>query len=655
MLIHTSQGKSLMTQNDACLRPLAEQYPTVDAALGELARLATELTRPKQTVHVISDVHGEDGKLRHILNNASGTLRPIIENLFAGRLAAVELEDFITLIFYPRETMDRIEPTLADRAAREGFCQRIVGQLLDLIHVLARRRCGSRLTSIVPAAFRGLLQDLLGQPNDVANSEAVRQAVNLLVRHGLAFSFIRQTVRVVRDLAIDEVVLAGDCWDRGPRGDRVVERLRKQPNVVFTWGNHDAAWLGAALGHDALMAHVLRISLRYRRLSQLEEGYGINLQPLEVLARTVYGDDPAATFLPRNTGLRETVNMARMQKAAAVMQFKLEGQMLERRTDWQLAHRRLLHQIDRAAGTIIIDGVTRTLKDTHLPTIDPAHPYELSPEEQVCLSRVKASFLSSQMLRKHMRFLVGRGTMWLNRDDHLIFHGCVPVDARGEFLPLTVDGRELRGRALFEALERVVVRAMESRHLADLDWLWYLWCGPLSPLFGKDKIATFEIDLVNEKETHKETKNPYFQLLHDVGFCERILTEFGADPKRGIIVNGHIPVQIDKGEEPIKRSRKAITIDGAFSAAYGDHGYTLVLEPEQTILAKHHHFESVEMAVKEHVDIIPEIMPIHRWEPARRVTDTEQGDAIRSQMALLEQLVEAYRSNRLRQQVDLGD
>jgi fructose-1,6-bisphosphatase-3 len=245
--------------------------------------------------------------------------------------------------------------------------------------------------------------------------------------------------------------------------------------------------------------------------------------------------------------------------------------------------------------------------------------------------------------------------MWLKRDDHLIFHGCVPVDEQGEFLSLAVEGKPYRGRELFEALDRVVVRALEQRAVADLDWLWYLWCGPRSPLFGKDKIATLEMDLVNEKATHEETKNPYFQLLHDASFCERILTEFGADPKRGIIVNGHVPVKIDEGEQPLKRSGKAITIDGAFSQAYGDHGYTLVLEPERTFLAKHHHFESVEAAVRDGIDIIPEIMEVRNWETIRRTGDTERGEEIRGQMALLEQLVAAYRGHDLRQREEFEE
>jgi len=472
--------------------------------------------------------------------------------------------------------------------------------------------------------------------------------LDVLIRHDRALHLIRLAVRVVRDLAIEEVIVAGDCFDRGPRGDRIIEHLRHQPNVAFTWGNHDAVWLGACLGQEALIAHVLRLSLRYRRLSQLEEGYGITLQPLEHLVRTVYADDPAECFKTRGTGLREDLTMARMHKAAAILQFKLEGQTIARNPHWNLEHRRLLHRIDHTAGTIEIDGAVWPLRDRHFPTIDPAHPYELSAEERRCMDRLRQSFLTSRPLWEHMRFLVEHGSMYLIRDRHLIFHGCVAVDDSGEFLRFSVDGEPLRGRALFEALTRAVIRAFDNPTDPDRDLFWYLWSGPLSPLFGKDRITTLERDLVADKTTHKETKNPYFKLIHEVSFCERVLAEFGVDPREGLIVNGHVPVHIEEGESPLKRSGKAITIDGAFSEAYGDHGFTLVIESERTFLAKHHHFDSVEAAVRDGIDIIPEISVVREWNPPRRVGDTERGVEVRAETALLENLVAAYRANVLR-------
>jgi fructose-1,6-bisphosphatase-3 len=637
-----------LDQEMAVLHALARQFPTAEAAVAEVARLSAELTLPKGAVHVISDVHGEYAKLRHVINNASGTLRPLVERLFAGRLTPPQLQEFLTLIFYPRETLERLESTTSTAEDRRSFCRRVLRNLFEVIHTLGRRYSLRHTTGLLPADYRELLGDLLHEPSAERGPDYFDTLIDALLRHGRALQLIHLTVRVVRNLAIEELVIAGDCWDRGPRGDQVVDYLLRQPNVSFVWGNHDAAWIGACLGQDALIAHVLRISLRYRRLSQLEEGYGITLQPLEHLVRAVYDGDPAECFRPHGSGLRELVTMARMQKAAAVLQFKLEGQTIARHPEWGMEHRRLLHCLDPQAGTIEVDGVVYPLRDRHFPTIDMADPYALSAEEQACLGRLRQSFLRSRKLWEHVHFLIAHGSMYLCRDDHLIFHGCVPVDGHGAFLPLDVDGRPRRGRELFDALGQVVVRAPNHRTEPDLDLLWYLWCGPRSPLFGKDRITTLENDLIADPATHVEKKDPYFQLIHEPAFCERVLAEFGADPGRGLIVNGHVPVKIEQGESPLKRSGKAITIDGAFSAAYGDHGFTLVLEAEQTVLARHHHFESVEAAVRDGVDIIPAVTVVRRWEPPRRVADTERGGELRGTIALLERLVGAYQTNQLR-------
>jgi fructose-1,6-bisphosphatase-3 len=635
-------------QEQATLRALARLFPNVDAAVAEIARLSAELALPTGTIHVISDVHGDDVKLRHVINNASGTLRPFVEQLFAERLPPAEVQQLLTLIFYPRETVERIAPTLRSVEEQRALCRTILGRLFEVLRPLALRFSVPRVVSVLPPDYGDLLRELLVKPTAEWGTDYVAALVDALLRHGRAFALVRLTVRLIRNLAIDELIIAGDCWDRGARGDRVVDYIRRQPNVAFTWGNHDAAWLGAALGQEALIAHVLRISTRYRRLSQIEEGYGITVQPLEHLVREVYADDLAECFVPKGTGLRPVLQMARLQKAAAIMQYKLEGQTIQRNPSFDMDHRRLLHRIDRTAGTITIDGRARPLRDTCFPTIDPAAPYELSAAERTCMDRLRQSFLASQKLWEHMRYLADCGAMYLKRDDHLIFHGCVPVDEHGEFLSLEVDDQPRRGRGLFDALERVILRSLDRPSDPDRDLLWYLWCGARSPVFGKDRITTLENDLVADPATHVETKNPYFHLIHDAAFCDRILKEFDVDPQRGLIVNGHVPVKIDKGESPLKRSGKAVTIDGAFSAAYGDHGYTLVLEPGQTVLAKHHHFESVAAAVRDGVDIIPQTEVLRRWQPPRRVGDTERGAALRGQIALLERLVEAYRNNELR-------
>ena len=347
--------------------------------------------------------------------------------------------------------------------------------------------------------------------------------------------------------------------------------------------------------------------------------------------------------------MREKSVMARMQKAAAVMQFKLEGQMIARHPEWQMEHRRLLHRMNRETGTIQVDGVSYPILDVNFPTIDPDNPYELTSEERFCLERIRSSFMASQKLWNQIRWMVSHGRMHLRREEHLIFHGCVPVDQHGEFLPMMVGGQSYAGKALFDAIERFVYRLFEGPAPEELDLLWYLWSGPHSPLFGKDRITTLERDLISDKQTHTETKNPYFRLIHEPWFCDKILSEFGVDPTQGLIVNGHVPVEVEKGESPLKKSGKAITIDGAFSEAYGDHGFTLVLEPHRTFLAKHHHFESVEAAINKGADIIPSITVVREWEKPKRVADSQRGRYLRQVIKLLEELIEAYRSNDLPQ------
>lgn len=632
----------------AVLKLMGQQFPNIDAALSRIAILSTRLTEPKGTVHILSDVHGEYKKLRHVINNASGMLRPLVESRLTAKVSPEELQELLRLIFYPREMFELKEKEFTEPAERRSFCRRVLFCLLDIIRTLARHQSPAVAARMYPSRYRDLFLDLVADSREEPNLESIAAVVDSFDRHDRAFYLLRLSVHLLRDLAINELIIAGDFWDRGPRGDKVMDYLMAQPNCILVWGNHDAAWMGACLGQQALVAHVTRISLRYGRLAQLEEGYGIPLVPLEQLVKEVYNDDPAECFVPRKSSeLGNTQLIARMQKAAAVIQFKLDGQTIARNPEFAMDHRRLLHQIDKKAGTVTIDGKTYPLRDTNLPTLDPENPYELSPEEKECIERLTASFVGSQKLWQHMRWMISRGKMYLIRDRHLIFHGCVPVDANGDYQPFPIDGTEWKGKPLFDAMERVFARALYQTTQKDCDLLWYFWQGARSPLFGKDRICTFENDLVADKETHKESKNAYFNLIHEVPFCDKILAEFGVAREFGLIVNGHVPVKIDDGENPIKRSRKAITIDGAFSEAYGDHGYTLGLEPRRTFLAEHHHFDSVQAAVKEGVDIIPQITNVIEFPETRLVVDTEEGDAIRQEIHLLEELITAYNQNSL--------
>jgi fructose-1,6-bisphosphatase-3 len=632
------------------LHALSRRFPTIDAVLAEIGNLGAVLTLPKGTVHVVSDVHGEHKKLKHIINNASGSLRPLVERITGGRLAPDELRELLSIIYYPRETY--AQKRFADEGSRQRFLLRILALEIDVIRELSRRYTLRHVERVLPPAMAGILRELLSA-RDVEGREAfLASLVEPFLEHAREIELLRATAHVVRNLSVFELIVAGDLGDRGPRLDKVIDFLMHQPEVTVVWGNHDASWLGACLGHEALIATVCRLSLRYRRVAQLEEGYGIPMEPVEKLARTHYSDDPAALFPVKGEGLRDPLLMARMQKAMAILQFKLEGQLCQRHPEYDLMHRCLLHRIDPEKGTVTIDGEVYAMLDMRLPTVDfRGDPYALVPEERACIDHLKQSFLHSPLLWQHMTWVARQGTMVVRRDRALIFHGCVPVDERGAMLALPVDGEPRGGQALFDALLRKIQRAVRGRAPDDVDMLWYLWTGPLSPLFGKDRMATFETYFIADKETHKETKNPYFRLIHDAAFCTRICREFGVDEAKGLIVNGHVPVKLEKGESPVKDSRRAVTIDGAFSEAYGDKGYTLILDAARTFLAQHHHFESVEDAVEEGADIIPVISDIEVFAAPRKVADTEKGEEIRQEIAVLEELIQAYKDNVITEQL----
>jgi fructose-1,6-bisphosphatase-3 len=635
----------------AAMEALAERFPTIGRAQAEIAALQASLLLPRPVVHVLSDVHGEYGKLRHVLNNVSGQLRPLVEQTFAGRLTEPEINDLLSLLYYPQEAMDHFGIARYTPGQRTAWALTTLRCQFEIVRALAvpyRRR---RVRKTFPAEQAELFQELLAEPISGRPAGYLPTLVASLADHETARDTIRAASHVVRNLAVAEIIVAGDMGDRGPRIDGVLDYLQRQPDVAFTWGNHDVSWMGACLGSEACIATVLRFSVRYDRLDQLEEGFGIPLAPLEKLAREVYGDDPAENFAVHGRGLRDPLPLAQMQKAIAVMEFKCVGQAIRRHPEWNLDHRVLLNFVDKVAGTVAIDGTVYPLQDTHLPTLDPADPLALSPQEQECMTQLRDAFIRSPRLWEQMTFLVRHGTMVLRRDDCLIFHACVPTDAAGTFLTLPFEGVERKGRVLFNAITLFIRRAFRrgAGHVgADGDWFWYLWAGPRSPLFGKDRIATFESYFIADKRTHVETKNPYFEQIHDAGFCRRILREFGAD-ENGMIVNGHVPVKIAEGEPPVKRGGNAVTIDGAFSEAYGDRGYTLLLTPEGLTLAEHAHFDSIEQVLVAGADMLPHTHEIRTYPRPRLLADTEDGAEMRQSIALLEALVLAYQEGEIRQ------
>lgn len=627
----------------ANLRTLAGQFQTADAAIAEAAVLRAMLGLPRGVVHVISDIHGEDAKLRHVINNASGALRQLVDQVLGERLTAQEKARFLAVLYYPREAINAFSQEIVASGERVEWVYRTLSLQFEIVRALRVTYRRDRLVKLIPLMFRELFLDLASG----LRPEYVKDMIAGLAHHDRDWAAVRAGARLIRNLSCDELLVIGDLGDRGPRIDRVIDTLMRQPRCNILWGNHDVIWLGASLGHEACLLTTLRFSARYRQAAQLEEGYGILTTPLEQLVREVYADDPAEKFKPKGTGHREPLMVARMQKALAIMQFKSEGQLIARHPDWNLDHRRLLHRIRFENGKAIsvnIDGVDHPMLDSHLPTIDPADPYAFSPAERACLDRLKESFTRSMKLREHMEWMVRRGGMWTTRDEVLMFHACVPVNKDGSLQYLNVDGRDVAGRELMDALGSVVRRTVRKRWFGlddDADWLWYLWCGPKSPLFGKDKMTTFETHFVADKDAHKEPKNAYFDLMHDAAFINRIGAMFNCNDNV-LVVNGHVPVKAEKGEDPVKRGGNAITIDGAFSQAYGDRGYTLVIKPDRIDLAEHAPFTGVADVVRNGADIVPKITTIRKEPLPRTIARTQEGAMLQRRIDDLDALVRAY-------------
>ncbi len=644
---------SVKAMSEVCaptLSLLARQFPTSSEVMAEISRLQAKLTLPKGRIHVISDVHGDDRKLRHVVNNASGGLNNLVNEVFGDELNEEEKGILLAFLYYPVEKMRTYGERLQNREWRLGKTKRLLRLQFRLVRNLAKTVTKEELSGLMKDEFRVLYIALLDEVSFERAPGYVDSMIEALGDYDQDIIALHEASRLVRNLVVSEVVVAGDLFDRGERGDRVIHYLRNQPKVSFTWGNHDITWMGATLGSEVLIATVLRISLRYLRLWQLEEGYGILLSPLARLAKTVYGDDAAACFYPkRESDFMDEDLVAKMHKAVAILEFKLAKPVIDRHPEWEMENRNHLHLIDFEKGTITLNGQVHELRDSHFPTVDPDDPYALSAEEQICVRRLKESFVSSPRLWEHMLFVVKQGGLSLRRDEALIFHACVPTNEDGTFREVNVAGKKLRAGKLFSELEEIVRRGYrEGSHTVsgDLDYFYWLWVHGDSPLFGKEQMTTFERYFITDKTTHVEIKDPYFEKIHEAEFCRRVGHEFGMGDDV-LIVNGHVPVKVEKGEDPVKKGGNAVTIDGAFSEAYGDHGYTLVLGPSGVRLAEHSHFESIEHFLKCDDDMIPKLRDLRTYPESRSIRETHEGDDIQAQLCSLNSLLQAYRSGQV--------
>ncbi len=637
------------------LRGLSELYPDIASASTQIINLQSILNLPKGTEHFITDIHGEYEAFSHVLKNGSGAVKKKIKDVFGRTLSSAETNTLSTLIYYPKQKMDLIRKTEPDM---NDWYRVTLYRLIEVCKRASSKYTRAHVRKMLPPDFAYVIEELITEKAEIQDKEAYYNAIiDTIIDIGRAEPFIIALSELIQKLVVEHLYILGDIYDRGPAADKIMDRLLNYHSVSITWGNHDMIWMGAAAGSPACIATVLRLSIRYSNLDTLEEGYGINLLPLATFATEVYGDDPCELFgkirADGFSGAEDVLNR-KMHKAIAVLQFKLEGQIIKRRR-FGMEDRLLLDFIDYKKGTITLDGKTYPLKDTNFPTIDPNDPYRLTEEEEHVMDRLRSAFIHCEKLQEHVKLLLTRGSLYITSNYNLLYHGCVPMTEDGNFMRVNIYGREYAGKALYEELEKYVRLAFvgeKEEKLRGEDIMWYIWCGPKSPLFGKDRMTTFERYFIEDKETHKEHKNAYYRLLNDETAMNRILKEFGLD-ENAHILNGHVPVlQID-GESPIKCGGKVLLIDGGFSKAYqgktGIAGYTLIYNSYGMQLVAMHPFTSTEEAIINETDIEQDQIMVMSAPRRLHVADTDRGRRIQERIGELRELLKAYRTGTIQE------
>lgn len=635
------------------LRSLAHQYPTIASASTEIINLQAILCLPKGTEHFLTDIHGEYEQFNHVLKNGSGAVKRKIDEEFGNTLSSRDKKSLATLIYYPKE---KLEIVTQEEDNIEDWYKITLHRLVQITKRVASKYTRSKVRKALPPDFAYVIEELITEKAEIQDKEAYyNEIIHTIIRIDRAQEFIIALSYLIQRMVIDHLHIVGDIFDRGPGPHIIMDTLSHYHSVDIQWGNHDIVWMGAAAGHLACIANVIRLSARYGNLDTLEEGYGINLIPLATFAMETYEGVNCDIFPIKYNTDYNTKDLSldmKMHKAIAIIQFKLEGSLIMRRPEFQMEDRLLLDKIDYEKKTIKIGGKEYTMRDVEFPTVDPENPYALSPEEEQVMERLKQAFLKCEKLQKHVRFLFSRGGLYKIYNSNLLYHGCMPMDENGNFNTFTVDGEKYSGKALYDILDQYARKGYYSKYNpAEMqkgqDMIWYIWEGPNSPVFGKDKMATFERYFVEEKETHKETKNSYYQLLDNEDVINKILKEFGLDSKHSHIVNGHVPVELKKGESPIKCGGKLLIIDGGFSKAYqgktGIAGYTLVANSHGMRLVAHEPFESTESAILHESDIFSDSVILETSNSRISVADTDGGAEIKETIHQLEVLLQAYR------------
>lgn len=639
------------------IRLLSNTFPTIAAASTEIINLQAILNLPKATEHFVADIHGEYEAFQHILKNASGNIKRKVNDLFGNTLREVEKRELCTLIYYPEQKLELVkasEPDIND------WYHITLHHLVAVCRDVSSKYTRSKVRKSLPKDFSYIIQELLHErPEDKNKANYVNVIVDTIISTGRADDFIVAISNVIQRLAIDQLHILGDVYDRGPGAHRIMDLLETYHSWDITWGNHDIIWMGATAGNDACMCSVIRLSLRYANLVTLEDGYGINLVPLATFAMEAYGDDPCTEFLPKTDAGTGAIDektrqlIAKEHKAIAVLQFKLEGQLYEKHPEWKMKGRAMLERVNYEKGTIDIDGKEYKLSSCCFPTVDPKNPNKLTKEEEILVEKLHHSFEVSEKLHKHIKLMLSHGCMYSIWNNNLLFHASIPLCEDGTMKNVEIyPGHTVSGQQLMTDVGMLIRCAFQndsSQKMIDdaKDYFMYLWCGPDSPLFDKSKMATFERYFIKEKETHEEKKGYYFILRNKEEICDNILKAFGVtDPNRHII-NGHVPVKAVKGESPIKANGRLMVIDGGFSQAYhhetGIAGYTLVYHSRGFQLVQHEPFTSTEDAIIRGTDIKSTTQIVEMSSRRMLVADTDKGKELNAQIDDLQELLYAYR------------
>ena len=634
------------------LELLSRLFPSADKASAEIINLSAILNLPKGTEFFASDIHGEYEAFSHTLRNGSGSIRLKIDDVFGDSLSENEKRSLATLIYYPREKMELVLSQVDDA---EAWYAVTLQRLVAVCKRAAQKYTRSRVRKALPKDFAYIIEELMTENRHGVDKQAYYAAiVDAVIRTDRGGALVEALCLLIQRLAIERLHIVGDIYDRGPYPHIIMDALMEHHSLDIQWGNHDIVWMGASLGQRGCIAHVVRNCARYGNLSILEDAYGINVLPLASFALEAYKDDPCVAFgLKGNPDLppQELEMNVKIQKAMAIIQFKVEAQLIDENPGFGLEGRKLLDKIDYERGTVMLDGIEYELTDTVFPTVDPADPYRLTPEEEDVMQRLEQAFTGCEKLQRHMRFFLDAGSLYKICNGNLLFHACVPLNADGSLMETEVFGETYKGRALYDVMERYVRAAFDDANpeLAKRgrDLLWYMWLGEGSPLFAKSKMATFELYLIAEKEARKEVKNSFYSYLDDERVMGGIFEDFGMDPETSRIVCGHVPVKVKDGEDPVKCGGRVLTIDGGFSKAYqpttGIAGYTLISNSYGFVLAAHEPLESMRAAVVNELDIHSSRKVVELVDKRTLVADTDNGAVLKQQIADLEELLEAYR------------